>query len=101
MKLMLPKVVTVAYVRFQLYGFEWENFWSAFLKLVAHGSSKMDSKPLLLPKLASFPMLVIFCLPAAFDASVALFAFVFVSVRNCANCVVKGGKLECNQRHGP
>ena len=45
-----------------------------------------------LPKLASFPMLVIFCLPAAFDASVALFAFVFVSVRNCANCDVKGGK---------
>ena len=73
-------------------GFDWENFWSAFLKLVAHGSSKMDSKPRLLPKLASFPMLVIFCLPAAFDASVALFAFVFVSVRNCANCVVKGGK---------
>ena len=29
-------------------------------------------------KLASFPALVTFCLPAAFDASIALFAFVFV-----------------------
>ena len=29
-------------------------------------------------KISKFPVLVIFCLPAAFDASVALFAFVFV-----------------------
>ena len=68
------------------------KFLECFFEIGRTWKFKDGLKTTTIAKISKLSHVVIFCLPAAFDASVALFAFVFVSVRNCANCVVKGGK---------